>query len=168
MTLLKNIPSRWFNLGGFMVCSALLGYAYYLELYRGLEPCPLCIFQRVGVIALGLVFLAVGLHNPGRTGSRIYAVLVAMTALAGAGVAGRHLWLQHLSAGQIPDCGPDLAYLFEMLPIAEVLERVFTRSGECAEVTWTFLGLSMPAWVLVWFLSLGTLGLLRNWIAYAK
>ncbi|MFQ6022136.1 MAG: disulfide bond formation protein B [Acidiferrobacterales bacterium] len=164
MTFLRILPARWLNLGAFLLCAALLGYAYYLEHYVDLEPCPLCIFQRVGMSALGIVFLIAGLHNAGRIGSRIYAVLIAITALVGASIAGRHVWLQHLPAGQVPDCGADLEYLFEILPLTEVLKIVFTRSGECAEVIWTFLGLSMPGWVLIWFVALGTLGLLKNWI----
>jgi hypothetical protein len=111
MGVLTKIPLRWFNSAGFLACAALLGYAYYLELHEGLEPCPLCIFQRVGVIAVGIVFLAAALHNPGRLGRRIYGVLIALTAAAGASVAGRHLWIQLLPADQIPDCGADLEYL---------------------------------------------------------
>lgn len=161
---LQLISTRWVNLGGFLLCAALLGYAYYLEIHDGLDPCPLCIFQRLGVFALGIMFLVAGLHNPGGVGSRIYGVLIAITALLGASIAGRHVWLQHLPAGQVPDCGADLAYLFEMLPLAEVLKIVFTRSGECAEVIWTFVGLSMPTWVLIWFVGLGAFGLLVNWV----
>ncbi len=160
---IRLIPTRWVNLGGFLLCAALLGYAYYLEIYAGLEPCPLCILQRVAMFTLGVVFLVAALHNPGRVGARIYAVLVAATASIGAGIAARHVWLQQLPPGQVPDCGADLDYLLEMLPLTEVLKIVLTRSGECAEVIWTFLGLSMPAWVLVWFVALGLIGTLINW-----
>jgi disulfide bond formation protein DsbB len=138
MNLLQTLPPRWLNLAGFAICAALLGFAYYLQFHEGLDPCPLCIFQRIGVILLGL---------------------------AGAGIATRHVWLQHLPPDQVPACGPDLGYMLEILPIAEVIRRVFTASGECANIVWSFLGLSMPAWVLMWFLVLGTLGLVGNWIS---
>jgi disulfide bond formation protein DsbB len=167
MRLLARIPTRWFNLGGFALCALLLGYAYYLQLHEGLEPCPLCIFQRVGVIALGIVFLIAGVHNPGRTGLRVYAALLALSALAGASVAARHVWLQHLPPDRIPSCGPDLGYMLQILPLAQVVKKVFTGSGECADINWTFLGLSMPEWVLAWFILLGTLALTRNWMADA-
>lgn len=160
---IRLIPTRWINLGGFFLCAALLGYAYYLEIYGGLEPCPLCILQRVAVFAVGVMFLVAALHNPGRMGARLYAVLLAAAALIGAAIAARHVWLQQLPAGEVPDCGADLDYLFEMLPLAEVLKIVLTRSGECAEVIWTFLGLSMPTWVLMWFVALGLVGMLTNW-----
>ena len=165
MNLLKTLPPRWLNLAGFAICAALLGFAYYLQFHQGLDPCPLCIFQRIGVILLGLAFLIAGLHNPQQIGARVYAVLIAATALAGASVATRHVWLQHLPPDQVPACGPDLGYMLEILPIAEVIRRVFTASGECANIVWSFLGLSMPAWVLMWFLALGTLGLVGNWIS---
>jgi disulfide bond formation protein DsbB len=165
MHLLRTLSRRWLNLGGFAICAGLLGFAYYLQFYDGLDPCPLCIFQRVGVILLGLVFLIAALHHPQQIGARIYAVVIAATALAGAGVASRHVWLQHLPPDQVPACGPDLGYMLEILPIAEVIRRVFTASGECANIVWSFLGLSMPVWVLMWFLLLGTLGLIGNWIS---
>jgi disulfide bond formation protein DsbB len=164
MNPLRTVSRRWLNLGGFAICAALLGFAYYLQFHGGLDPCPLCIFQRIGVIVLGLVFLVAALHHPQQTGARIYAVVLAAAALAGAGVAARHVWLQHLPPDQVPACAPDLAYMLEILPIAQVIKRVFTGSGECANVVWSFLGLSMPSWVLIWFLALGTFGLLGNWI----
>ena len=165
MHLLRTLSRRWLNLGGFAICAGLLGFAYYLQFHDGLDPCPLCIFQRVGVILLGLAFLIAALHHPQQTGARIYALVIAATALAGAGVASRHVWLQHLPPDQVPACGPDLGYMLEILPIAEVVRRVFTASGECANIVWSFLGLSMPVWVLMWFLLLGTLGLIGNWIS---
>lgn len=165
MNFLRILSPRWLNLGGFAICAALLGFAYYLQFHDGLDPCPLCIFQRIGVILLGLVFLVVALHHPQQTGARVYALVIATTALAGAGIAARHVWLQHLPPDQVPACGPDLDYMLEILPIAEVIKRVFTASGECANVVWSFLGLSMPTWVLMWFLALGTFGLLGNWLS---
>lgn len=163
MFALFNLPRRWFNLGGFAVCAALLGYAYYSQFHDGLDPCPLCIFQRVGVIAVGLIFLVAGLHNPGRFGSRVYGALVALAALFGAAVAGRHIWIQSLPPDQVPECGPTLDYMLRVFPLSNALKMVFTGSGECAEVNWRLFGFSMPVWVLICFIGLGVLGLYRNW-----
>lgn len=163
MLSLLSLPRRWFNLGGFVVCAGLLGYAYYSQFHDGLDPCPLCIFQRVGVIAVGVVFLIAGLHNPGRIGSRIYGVLVALAALGGAAVSARHVWIQSLPADKVPECGPGLDYMLRVFPLSNTLKMVFTGSGECAEVTWRLFGLSMPVWVLFCFIALGVLGLYRNW-----
>lgn len=165
MPAFVNLPRRYVNLGAFAVCAALLGYAYYSQFHDGLDPCPLCIFQRVGVIALGSVFLLAGLHNPGRLGSRIYGVLTALVALAGAAVAARHVWIQSLPADQVPECGPGLNYMLHVFPLGETLKMVFTGSGECHEITWRLLGLSMPVWVLFCFIALGAVGLYRNWRA---
>ena len=141
----------------------LMAYALYQQHIVGLEPCPLCIFQRVGMIALGIVFAAAALHAPVGRGARVYGALGAVAALAGAGVAGRHVYLQNLPPDAVPACGPGLDYMLEVFPLAETLRMVFTGSGECAEVDWSFLGLSMPAWVLIWFVLLGALVVGANW-----
>lgn len=154
---------RWFNVAGFLACAALLGYAYYAQFHDHLDPCPLCIFERLGMIALGVAFLVAALHAPGPMGSRVYATAIAAVALTGAAVAARHVWIQHLPAGQAPVCGPGLDYLLETFPLGKTLRMVLTGSGECARINWTFLGLSMPEWVLSWFVGLGTAGFLCNW-----
>lgn len=161
MKHLGNI--RLMNLAGFLVCAALLAYAYYAQFGLGLEPCPLCIFQRVGVFAVGIVFLLAAIHHPGVTGRRVYAVLVALAAIVGGAVAARHVWLQSLPPDLVPACGPGLEYMLDVFSVGETLRMVFTGSGECANADWTFLGLSMPAWVLVAFVGLGAAGAWNNW-----
>lgn len=147
---------------GFLACAGLLAYAVYVQLHDGLEPCPLCIFQRVAFAALGLVFLIGGLHAPrGAGGRRAYGVLGLIASGVGIAIAGNHVRLQHLPPDQVPACGPGLDYMLESMPIAGVIRRVMTGSGECANVDWTFLGLSMPAWSLIWFV------LLAIWVALA-
>lgn len=138
--------------------AALLGYAYFAQFVQGYEPCPLCIFQRVVLIAVGLVLLAAALHGPGRIGRAVYGSLAAVASLAGAGIAARHVWLQNLPPDRIPDCGPGLEYLFDVFPVWDALRMAFSGSGECAEVDWMLLGLSMPGWVLVCFGALAVFG----------
>ena len=159
-------PFRWsFRaqfLLGFIACAALLAYALYSQYIGGLMPCPLCTFQRGAFILLGLVFLLGALHAPkGQGGRRAYGVSALLAAGLGMVVAGRHVWLQHLPKDQVPACGPDLSFMMEAFPLADVLRKVFTGSGECAEVDWTFLGLSMPEWSLAWFVGLA------GWALYA-
>ncbi len=139
---------------GFLACVGLMTYALYAQHGLGLEPCPLCIFQRVAVIATGLVFLAGSLHGPRAGGRWLYGGLAALAASIGAGIAGRHVWLQSLPAEDVPACGPGLDYMMEAFPLQQVLRRVFSGSGECAQIDWTFLGLSMPTWTLVCFIGL--------------
>ncbi|MGO1071429.1 disulfide bond formation protein B [Lysobacter sp. CA199] len=147
---------------GFLACAGLLAYAFYLQLYQHLEPCPLCIFQRFAFAALGIVFLIGGLHGPKKpAGRRSYGVLTLLAALAGIAVAGNHVRLQHLPPDQVPACGPGLNYMLDAMPIAGVIKKVMTGSGECAAVDWSFLGLAMPAWSLICFIVLAL------WAAYA-
>jgi len=159
-------PFRWTfraqYLLGFAICAGLLGYALYLEHFQGLVPCPLCTFQRGAFLLLAGVFLLGALHSPkGKAGRGMYALLSLVAAGAGISIAGRHVWLQNLPPDQVPACGPDLSYMMEAFPLGDVLRKVFTGSGECALVDWTFLGLAMPAWSLVWFV------LLAFWALYA-
>jgi len=140
-----------------------MAYALYLQHVQGLEPCPLCIFQRVAVIAMGAIFLIAGLHAPAGATARAYGLLALLAAVGGATVAGRHAYLQQLPPDQVPACGPGLDYILEVFPLSEALTLVFQGSGECADVQWSFLGLSMPAWVLVWCIGLGVWAVLINW-----
>ena len=154
---------RGANTAGFLACSALTAYALYAQTVLGLDPCPLCIFQRVAVICLGLLFLVAAVHAAGPGVRRFYAVLIALTALAGGGVAGRQLWLQALPPERVPACGPGLDFMLEAFPVGEMLMTVLSGSGECAKVDWTLFGLSMPGWVLIALLVLGTFGVVLNW-----
>jgi disulfide bond formation protein DsbB len=156
-------PSRRpLNFAGFLICAGLILYALYAQFRLGLDPCPLCIFQRIGIIAVGVVFLIAALHDPRGWGSRVYGVLVAIAALATVAVAARQLYIQHLPPGAIPSCGAPLSMMLKFMPLTTVIRKVFTGSGECGVVNWTFLGLAMPAWVLIWAAFLGAAGLVGN------
>jgi len=150
------------NLAGFAVCAVLLAYALYVQFAAGLEPCPLCVFQRLGVALLAAGFLAAALHHPRGRGRYLYALLIALAALATAGVAARHLYVQSLPPGALPSCGAPLSVLMKFMPLTQLIRKVLTGSGECAVVNWRFLGLAMPAWVLIWALALGAAGVLAN------
>lgn len=139
---------------GLLLLASILGmcFALYLEHFKGLQPCPLCVFQRVGLMAMGLFALIGFVHNPQSSIiKRIYAVLATLGIGWSAGVAARHVWIQHLPPSEVPSCGPGLNYLVDVLPLKEVLSQVLTGSGECAKIDWTFLGQSMPVWSLVFF-----------------
>jgi len=153
---------RGLNFLGFAVCAALLGYAWYAQAMLHLEPCPLCIFQRVGVAAVAVLFLLAALHGPRRWGARIYGALLLAAALATMAVAARHLWIQHLPEGAVPACGATLSYMLEVFPVSDVIRKVLSGSGECARISWSFLGLSMPGWVLLAAAGLGTFGAYAN------
>jgi len=158
-----TIPGRrLLNLAGFLACAGLMAYAFYAEHVLLLTPCPLCVFQRMAVIALGLVFLLATLHSPSGAGRYVYTALLAIAAGAGVGVAGRHVWLQNLPPDQVPSCGPGFDYIIDSFPLADALKLIFTGSGECATVDWQFLGLSMPTWVVISVTIIGLFGLWNN------
>lgn len=135
----------------FLLSAGLLSFGYYLEVAGGLEPCPLCLIQRLFFGLIGLTSLIAAVHNAKLLGVRVYSALIALFSLTGAIVAGRQVWLQYLPPDQVPECGPGLSYMIETSPLGEVLLKIFKGSSDCAEVTWRFMGLSIPEWALAMF-----------------
>ncbi len=153
------VTKRNLLLAGFLFSIFLIVYALYAQYVLGLEPCPLCILQRVAVIALGLSFLLLALRPPQRKQSKFLAsLLLVMISSAGVGIAARHVWIQNLPPEKVPGCGPGLDFMMANFPLSEVLEMAFSGSGECAEISWSFAFLSMPAWVIIWLIVLGSFG----------
>ena len=139
------------------ICFGLLGFGYYLQFYAGQEPCPLCIFQRLAYIAIAVIAAAGAIHAPAGLGRMGYAGSILLASLFGAVIAGRQVWLQHLPADQVPECGPGLDYMLDVFPVSETVRLVFSGSGECAEVSWTFFSLSIAEWSLIWFVLFAVL-----------
>jgi protein dithiol:quinone oxidoreductase len=142
-----------FGLGA-LVCAVLLGFGFYLQYAKGLEPCPLCLVQRGFFMAILAVCIVAAVHGPRRRGTVLYGLFGALFALGGAAVAGRQVWLQHLPADKVPQCGPDLYFMLENFPFSRTLKTLISGTGECAAVDWTFLRLSIAEWSLVWFAAL--------------
>jgi disulfide bond formation protein DsbB len=136
----------------------MMGVALYMEHVMQLEPCNLCILQRVAVIFTGLIALIAAIHGANTSGIKIYGYLIVLTSLVGSGLSARQLWLQSLPADQVPACGASLDYLLDVFSLGEVLSMVLSGDGECAKVVWSFLGLSIPGWLLIAFLGLITIG----------
>lgn len=147
-------PRRLAYLLGALVCGGLMAWALWLQYGLDLEPCPLCVFQRICVIATGVVFLIAAIHNPGRVGAAFYAVLTVLTSGLGAGLAAWHVWIQGQPQGSVPACGMGLNYMLETMPLTEVIGKVLKGSGECAEQGWLFMGLAIPSWTFVFFVAM--------------
>ena len=161
---MMRITRRNLLLTGFLFCVLLIAYALYTQYVLVLEPCPLCILQRVAVIALGLSFLFMALKHPQTKQSKFFAsLLLTIISSAGVGIAARHVWLQNLPPDKVPGCGPGLDFMMANFPLSEVFQMVFSGSGECAEISWSFAFLSMPAWVIIWLIFLGSYGV---WTIY--
>ncbi len=153
--------SRTLFLLATLCCFGLIGTALVMEHQMGLEPCPLCIMQRIVVMTLGVLFLLATLHNPGSKGYRRYSAICVVTAISGMALAIRQLWLQNLPEDEVPACAPPLDYMLESFPLTEVLTFMLSGTGDCAEVQWVFLGLSIPGWTLVAFTGFALFALLE-------
>lgn len=149
---MQLLTLRKLNFLAFLGCCGLIAFALILEIFVKLEPCPLCITQRVIIIALGILFLIGSLVNFHRTGQCIYHLFIFLIAVLGIIVAGRHVWLTTLPPGSVPPCGPGITYLFQMLPLNQAMQTMFLGGAECSKVTWRFLTLSIPEWTLICFI----------------
>lgn len=136
----------------FLILSALLVGANYLQVYMGINPCPLCIMQRITFGLLGMVFLlgiAFGFKRCAQIGISSAGLLVS---LLGVVLSGRQVWLQHLPKNFDANCDVSLNYMLKVLPLQEVIQKVFAGGTMCAQVEWTFLHLSLAEWSLGWFI----------------
>jgi disulfide bond formation protein DsbB len=150
------------NFGGVAIVAGLLGYAYFAQYVQGYEPCPLCWLQRYAMLPVAAVFLIAGLHAPLGWFARIYAGLGVLACSAGGFVAGYHVYIQYTP--DPPACGAPFEVLWSGREgMFSFLQRVFETAGDCANIDWSFLGLSMPAWVLISFVGLAALAVTANW-----
>ncbi len=148
-----------------LACAALLGFGYYLQYGQDLQPCPLCLVQRGFYYAVAIVCLLAVLQGPRGRGQAVYAMLALLFAAGGAAVATRQVWLQHLPKDKVPQCGPDLYFMLENLPLATTLKKLVAGTGECAQVDWTFLGFSIAEWSLACF---GAMVVYAAWLALRR
>lgn len=167
--MFSRIPVRTLGLALFAVCAALLAVGLYLQHIKGIEPCPMCIMQRYAMLTCGLLGLIAGLHNPGRKGLLAYSALLAVSALAGAGVAARQSWMQWYPPA-VSECGPGLEYMLESFPLSSALPMIFRGAGDCSAIDWTLLGLTIANWSFLVFatilISLATYLLQRRKAGY--
>lgn len=160
MNFAKFSPRLWFLLG-FIGCCSLLAAGAYMQFVEELEPCPLCISQRLAILATGIIFLLAALHNKAY---KVYAIGAAVSALIGASISARHVWLQHLPPDQVPECSPGLEYVFQHFPLTETIKLMLTGTGECSQIEGIFLGLTIPSWTLIAFLMLAAFSLSTIWL----
>lgn len=151
---MKIPSSRIINAIGFLTCISAMAFAVlYLQRVLYLDPCPLCVIDRVLIISMSIFFLLAFIHNPARTGQRIYGIINLVLVTLAMIVAGRHVWLQYLPPDQVPECGAGLDFMLETMPLNDVLVTIFKGSGECADIQWTFLGLSIPEQTILLFMA---------------
>ena len=151
----KFLASRLGYFVGFLASFALVALALWIQTTYQLEPCPLCISQRIVLMSLGALFLIATIHNPQNlTWIKLYALIQTLTAIGGAGVAIRHWYLQVHKDEMLVDCGVGFDYMFDNFPLKKALTLIFRGTGDCASIDWTFLGLSIPQLALIAFLGI--------------
>lgn len=159
---MSYLTYRIVNLLGAIGCaSALIIAVVYFQQHLGLEPCYLCITQRVFVAIVGIIFLLAALHNPLSRGQKIYSGLGIAASISGGFFSVKQLWLQNLPEDSIPACGPPVDYLMDVFPASEVITMLIRGDGNCAKVQWELFGVSMPGWVLFVFIVLAGIGLFQ-------
>jgi len=157
-----KLNKRQLLLFSFAYCFTLLSLGAYFQFVKELEPCPLCISQRIAILMVGFVSLIAAIHNKG---VNIYGGILSVLSLIGAFISARHVWIQNLPEDEVPECGPGLAYIFENFPLIDTVKLMLSGTGECSEVLWVFLGLSIPAWTFLAFIALLSV---NTWVLFRK
>lgn len=146
---------RQLNLLGLITCIAAMAFAVgYLQNHLELDPCPLCVLTRIVVMSMAVVFFIALIHNPGQLGQRIYGGINLLIGLTGFAIQLRHIWLQSLPPDEVPACGPGLEFLLQTQPVFGALRQVLQGSGDCAEIDWMFLGMTIPMQTALLFIFL--------------
>jgi protein dithiol:quinone oxidoreductase len=148
---MKQLRSARWDLIALLLVSAMVGGAQFMEHVLGQDPCPLCLMQRLWTIFAGACVMAALAHARPLPA---YPVAAIACAVIGAGFSVRQLWLQSLPADAVPACGPDMAYMIDAFPLADILKAMTMGTGNCAEVTWSWLGISLAGWALLGFIAL--------------
>ena len=150
---------------GFLASFGFVVFGLFIQQKYNLEPCPLCIFQRIAFLVMGGFFLLSALHNPGTSGRKVYGVLHLATAIAGIGIAVRHIWIQANPEKVMAECSAGFDYIFETFPLKRALDLVFKGTGECSSIDWTMFGLTIPQLSLIAFVGLAVYAV---WLAFLK
>ena len=150
---------------GFVGSFGLVGLALTLQTIYKLEPCPLCISQRIAFMALGSLFLLAALHNPQGAWRKVHALLQLVAAIVGSSIAWRHIWIQAHPDEVMADCGADFNFMVENFPASKTIKLIFNGSGECAKIDWTLFGLTIPQLSLIAFVALAVYAIL---LCFAK
>jgi disulfide bond formation protein DsbB len=144
-----NTQRRKFSLI-FLLCLGLISFGLYLQHEEGLIPCPMCILQRYAFTSCGILSLFATLFANSKISTKVFGGAVGIFSLMGASIAARHVWLEHYPP-EVFDCGADLEFMVNTFPVGEALPMIFRGTGDCSQVLWSFLGLSIAEWSLIWF-----------------
>ena len=149
------ISSQKLSLLAALICILLYGTSLYFEYNMNLMPCALCVIQRSFVILLGACFILSALHNcQHRRGWQVYSAITCFWSIGGILTSARHIWLQHHPAlAANTNCLPAIKYMLQHFSLSKTFHLILSNSGGCADITWHFLGLTMPEWLLIFFIG---------------
>lgn len=139
---------------GLIAIILLLCGAEYIQIYQGVNPCPLCILQRLTLILLGIIFLLGVIFPPRKWSNTGFSILSIVVSALGIFLAGRQIWLQHLPTNAGANCEVSLEYLVRALPLDQVITKIFAGSSACSQIGWEFMGVSLSQWSLASFIVL--------------
>lgn len=172
MSIFIKQKNRWLELSVIMLCFFSLSYAFYLQYAQHQWPCVLCTVQRLILMAVAIMTLVQLLS---KKYERIYkTALLANAFLVCTGLyfSARQIYLQHLPPDQVPACMPTFSLLLHTLPIPQLFHIILSGTGDCAKVTWRFLGLTLAEYSLLLFICLGLvflyLILLRSYFDFKR
>lgn len=149
---MKRLSPRWIYFGIAVFCAASVGFALYMQHYEFVLPCPLCIFQRIGVIVCGLLALFATLFPAPRL---LWPISLGLAALTGAGISIRHIQIQQSLATDAPQsCGAGLDFMLQTTSLPEVISKVLAGHGDCTVIDWQFGFLTLPMLALAGFISI--------------
>lgn len=132
------------------MCAGSLLYAYYAQFVLGKEPCPLCIAERIIIVATGLLGLIFAIHSPKGIVNKIYSIIIILITLFGVKIAVHHIWLMNLPIDQQPvSCGMPLNILFQRVTLNSFIHTVLQGDAECGKINWKILGMTGPEAVLL-------------------
>lgn len=158
---MKFSSTRSINLFSFLLCIFLLADAYYLQYFQNIQPCLLCLLQRWIFMAIAIIFLFAFVHNPKKTGQKIYAFLALIFSAGGIAAAARQVWLQHQPPASTPNCMPGMSFLIKTRPLHEVFTIMLRGSDDCAKVVWRLIGVTLAEWTLIFFILIAILSLVQ-------
>jgi len=142
---------------GLLASVAVLGVAYYLQHVENLDPCPWCIVQRLGFMAIALLALIGLLHRPGPAGAVLYGTLGALIGAGGAAAAGYQIWLQNDPERATACVGSPVETFLDTVSIGDLWPNFLQYDGPCTLKPWALFGLGIPEWSLVWYVILAAM-----------
>lgn len=135
----------------FLLTALLLSCSLYLQFFDNIMPCPLCSLQRMVFCILGLLFFFGIFVHKNYKAKWFLSFACGLFSIIGMILSGRQIWLQHYPSSSANECGVSLQYMVQVLPMNEVIQKIFEGSAECTQRGWEFLSLNMAEWALFWF-----------------